>query len=148
MVANSGNMMTPSNGKIFHVAGPLCGEFTGHRRIPFTRASDADIWFLFFNLRLNKRLSNEPWGWWFETPSRSWWRHCNETTGIGWTQVDVITGCCTYLCTVLWQTSWESWTPHSAYDRPVDHNEIWEERMTPTSKSITILLTSLIRLDN
>ena len=24
-------MMTSSNGNIFHVAGPLCGEFTGHK---------------------------------------------------------------------------------------------------------------------
>ena len=28
----------------------------------------------FFGLRLNKRLSKQQWGWWFETPSRSLWR--------------------------------------------------------------------------
>ena len=27
---------------------------------------------------LNKRLSKQSGGWWFETPSRSLWRHCNE----------------------------------------------------------------------
>ena len=27
---------------------------------------------------LNKRLSKQSRGWWFETPSRSLWRHCNE----------------------------------------------------------------------
>ena len=26
---------------------------------------------------LNKRLSKQSWGWWFETPTRSLWRHCN-----------------------------------------------------------------------
>ena len=26
---------------------------------------------------LNKRLSKQSWGCWFETPSRSLWRHCN-----------------------------------------------------------------------
>ena len=26
---------------------------------------------------LYKRLSKQSWGWWFETPSRSLWRHCN-----------------------------------------------------------------------
>ena len=26
---------------------------------------------------LNKRLSKQSWGWWFETSSRSLWRHCN-----------------------------------------------------------------------
>ena len=27
---------------------------------------------------LNKRLNKQYWGWWFETPSRSLWRHCNS----------------------------------------------------------------------
>ena len=58
--------MTSSNGNIF---GP--GEFPTQR--PMTRSFD-----VFFNLRLNKRLSKQPWGWWFETPSWSLWRHCNE----------------------------------------------------------------------
>ena len=26
---------------------------------------------------LNKQLSKQSWGWWFEMPSRSLWRHCN-----------------------------------------------------------------------
>ena len=34
----------------------------------------------FFDLRLNKRLCKQWWGWWFETPSRPFWRHCNEDT--------------------------------------------------------------------
>ena len=37
-------MMTSSNGNIFRVTGPLWGEFTGHRWIPLTRASGADLW--------------------------------------------------------------------------------------------------------
>ena len=36
--------MTSSNGNIFHVTGPLWGEFTGHRWIPLTKASDAELW--------------------------------------------------------------------------------------------------------
>ena len=35
------NMMTSSNGNIFRVTGHLCWEFTGHRWIPRTKASDA-----------------------------------------------------------------------------------------------------------
>ena len=42
-------MMTSSNGNIFRV----------------TRSFD-----VFFDLRLNKRLSQQSWGWWL-------WRHCN-----------------------------------------------------------------------
>ena len=30
--------------KYFRVTGPLCGEFTGQRWIPLTKASDADLW--------------------------------------------------------------------------------------------------------
>ena len=70
-------MMTSSNGNIFRVTGLLCGEFTGPGEFPsqrpVTRSFD-----VFFDLRLNKRLSKQPWGWWFETPSgslwRQWWR--------------------------------------------------------------------------
>ena len=69
-------MMTSSNGNIFRVIGLLCGEFTGHRWITRTKASDAEFW-CFFDLRLNKRLSKQSWGWWFETLSRPLWRHCN-----------------------------------------------------------------------
>ena len=36
-------MMTSSNGNIFRVTGPLCGEFTGHRWIPRIKASDAEL---------------------------------------------------------------------------------------------------------
>ena len=37
-------MMTSSNGNIFRVTGHLCGEFTGHRWIPRTKASNAELW--------------------------------------------------------------------------------------------------------
>ena len=71
-------MMTSSNGNIFRVTGPLCGEFACHRWMPLTKASDAKLW-CFFHLRLNKRLSKQSWGWWFETSSRSLWRRDDIT---------------------------------------------------------------------
>ena len=49
---------------------PVPGEFPAQR--PVTRGFD-----VFFDLRLNKRLSKQSWGWWFETLSCSLWRHCN-----------------------------------------------------------------------
>ena len=49
--------MTSSNGNIFHVTGHLCGELTGPRWIPRTKASDAGLW-CFFDLRLKKRVNN------------------------------------------------------------------------------------------
>ena len=69
-------MMTSSNGNIFRVTGRLCGEFTGHRWIPRTKASDAELWCF---MRLIKRLSKRSRGWWFETTLRPLWRHCNAS---------------------------------------------------------------------
>ena len=97
------DMMTSSNWNIFRVTGHLCGEFTGSRWIevlklwsflwpvpgefptqrPVTRSFD-----VFLDLRLNKRLSKQSWGWWFETQSWSLWRQCNgegKNTGHRWT---------------------------------------------------------------
>ena len=49
---------------------PVSGDFPAQR--PVTRSFD-----IFFDLRLNKRLSKQWWGWWFETLSHPLWRHCN-----------------------------------------------------------------------
>ena len=70
------SMMTSSNGNIFRVTGPLCGEFTSPGEFPsqrpVTRSFD-----VFFDQRTYKRLSKQPWDWWFETQSWSLWRQCN-----------------------------------------------------------------------
>ena len=61
--------------EIFSTLLVLCavtGEFPSQR--PVTRS-----FYVFFDLRLNKPLSKQAWGWWFEIPSRSLWRHCNVT---------------------------------------------------------------------
>ena len=69
-------MMTSSNGNIFRVTAlcagnsPVPGDFPAQR--PVTRS---------FDLRLNKRLSKQSWGWWFETLPRPSWRHSNEVNG-------------------------------------------------------------------
>ena len=49
---------------------PVTGEFPAQR--PVTRSFD-----VFFDLRLNKRLSKQSWCWWFETSLRPLWRHSN-----------------------------------------------------------------------
>ena len=73
-------MMTSSNGNISVLlaicAGnsPFTGELPAQR--PVTRSFD-----VFFDLRLNKRLSKKWWGWWFEAPSCPLWRHCNAYIG-------------------------------------------------------------------
>ena len=49
---------------------PVPGDFPTQR--PVTRSFD-----VFFDLRLNKRLSTQSWGWWLETLSCSLWRQSN-----------------------------------------------------------------------
>ena len=51
---------------------PVTSEFPSQR--PVMRSFD-----VFFDLRLNKRLSKQSRHWWFETPSCSLWRHCIGT---------------------------------------------------------------------
>ena len=50
---------------------PVTGGFPSQR--PVTGSFDD-----FFDLGLNKSLSKQSWSWWFETPSRLLWRHCND----------------------------------------------------------------------
>ena len=54
---------------------PVQGELPAQR--PVTRSFG-----VFFDLRLNKRLSTQSWGWWFETPSCPLWRHCNGVSSL------------------------------------------------------------------
>ena len=53
----------------------VTGEFPAQR--PVTRSFD-----VFFDLHLNKRLSKQWWGWWFETPSRPLWPYCNDDSTV------------------------------------------------------------------
>ena len=69
-------MMTSSNGNIFWVTGPLWGESISYRLRPLTEISNPEI-LCFLALCLCKRQSKSG-RWWFETPSRSLWSHCNE----------------------------------------------------------------------
>ena len=62
--------MTSSNGTLFRVTG---APFVFLTQRAVTRSFE-----VFFDLRLNKRLSKQWRGWWFETSSRPLWRHCND----------------------------------------------------------------------
>ena len=49
---------------------PVPGEFLAQRPVTWNI-------YVFFDLRLNKLLSKQPWGWWFETPPHPLWCHRN-----------------------------------------------------------------------
>ena len=55
---------------------PVTGEFPAQR--PATRSFD-----VFFDICMNKRLSKQSWGWWFETPLGPLWRHSNAALRAG-----------------------------------------------------------------
>ena len=55
---------------VMYLRKPVGSGFGSMTR-PVTRSFD-----VFFDLRLNKRLSKQSWGWWFETLECPW-RHCN-----------------------------------------------------------------------
>ena len=64
-------MMTSSNRNIFRVTDPLCWKFTDHWRIQLIKACDAELWYFLWS-------APERTAEWFETPSRTLWRYCNE----------------------------------------------------------------------
>ena len=110
-----GSMMTSLNGSIFRVTVPLCGEFTSRGDFPTQRPVTRSFG-VFFDLRLNKLLSKQPWGWWFETPSWSLWRHCNvDCCDV----CDVLLVWCIVGC-IVWCMLWcrlmegYAWVIHSA----------------------------------
>ena len=68
-------MLTSSKWKHFRRCWPFVRGIHGHpAQRPVTRSFD-----VFSDLHPNKRFSKQSWGWWFMTPSRSLWRHCNVT---------------------------------------------------------------------
>ena len=76
------HIMTSSNGNIFRLLAlcegnpPVIGGFPSQR--PVTLSFD-----VFFDLHLNKQLRKQSRRRWFEAPSLSSWRHCNELpTGV------------------------------------------------------------------
>ena len=117
------------------VTGPLCGEFTGPGEFPTQRPVTRNF-DVFFDLRLNKRLSKQPRGCWFETPSWSLWRHCNGKANLSpasnkhgertlanrvcalyiCTSVSVVVVCC-YCCSVLSHRLNMCWFVNEILDR-------------------------------
>ena len=62
--------MTSSNGNIFRVTVPLCGEFTGHRWIPLTKGQWLGVLMFSLICAWTNRWANTPDAGDFETPSR------------------------------------------------------------------------------
>ena len=110
------DMMTSSNGNIFRVTGPLCGEFTGHWWIPLTKASDSELWC---------SLCSAPWinSWVNNRETGDLRRHC--------THYDVIV-----MDHLLWQ--WSKVNSHintNSYDRHVASSKLMIPSTNPAHKN-------------
>ena len=91
---------------------PVTGEFPSQR--PVTQSFG-----VFFDLRLNKRLTKQSCGWWFETPSRSLWRHSTGPklhhlhiyTAISWPKLNKLVlsnNCCKFNRIILEILHWRA----------------------------------------
>ena len=112
--------MTSSNRNFFRVSGPLCHRWIPPQK-PVTQSFD------FFYLRLNKRLSKHSRRRWFETPSRSLWRHCNVNLQPCGQHVSFTILCVRYCVSLLFSEFSFNF-----------------ELITDTSANCVMLLTSLI----
>ena len=104
---------------------------------------------IFFDLRLNKRLSKQSWSWWFETLSRPLWRHRNgdivsftkspariTTAQPQWKfQLSFQFAMC-YYC-IWWIKAHNEYQPHIAYNKMMyacffldPPNDIMKKRLT------------------
>ena len=97
-----GTMMTSMHRSSFPITGPLIGAWWRHQMETFSalpaicagnspvsgefpaQRPVAQSFDVFFDLGLNKRLSKQSCGWWFETLLRQLWRHCNGINRWQW----------------------------------------------------------------
>ena len=69
---------------------PRCWPFVGGIHRSPVNSPHKGQWrgALMFSLicALNKQFTKQSWGWWFGTPSRSLWRHCNAEWSVPYTE--------------------------------------------------------------
>ena len=82
---------------------PVTGGISTRR--PVTVSFD-----IFIDLRLFKRLNKQSWGWWYETPSHSLWRHRNV---ISCTLKQVLNGRCLSKTSLIINTFVDTFCEHS-----------------------------------
>ena len=88
---------------------PVTGGF--HSQRPVTRSFD-----VFLDLRLKKRLSKQSRRRWFETSSRSLWRHCNDFSSmistVGWLVLNRSSFAIQMFASAVPLALWGSYTPN------------------------------------
>ena len=119
-------------------SSPVPDEFTAQR--PVTRSFD-----VFFHLRLNKRLSKQSWGWWFETLSHPLWRHrnvlLNDMLSHGNDEMGI------YRTTPMWRLLLHGLTSVPTWISNHMHSKVWDEITypVPNFNSYTVGIWEWIR---
>ena len=140
--------LTPQETSMFNITGISWGESTGsfphkepviwwrHQMETFSallaiRAGNSPVpgqrpvtqsFDVFFDLRLNKRLSKQSWGWWFETLSHPLWRHLNDA----WDYFTIVVSGNAESISLLWR--------HNANDT-LSHAGMYNRQYTPLYSS-------------
>ena len=109
---------------------------------------------VFFDLRVNKRLSKQSWAWWFETPSYSLWRHCNEYLTLVTLISHAIPGCdmpglrryrCISKCKIKGTFVDAKWYFHQNWISRAKSSVRWQsDWWTPIKHRISIALSRLM----
>ena len=93
-------------------------EFPSQR--PVTRNFD-----VFVDLRLNKRLRKHSWGWWFATPSRPLWRHCNVNNIFKFSSLNEYSWMKFHLCLFL-----------RGFQSQLTESQSWFRQQAPEAKTL------------
>ena len=138
---------------------PVTCEVLSQR--PSTRSLD-----VFFDLHMNKRLCKQSWGWWFETPSRSLWRDCNDNfrtyctldtrseIGLRWMPQSPTDTKSTFVQVMVprgerqWRQSCKHKTPPDITISPILHTKIVKTRMSMKNISKSILIHVVLYIDD
>ena len=85
---------------------------------------------VFFDLRLNKRLSKQTWGWWFETLSRPLWRHCNvilpEHSGFSHRRANFHSICLDFVVRCPYSMNLSHKSHNAPFPHPIIHHFVTE----------------------
>ena len=103
---------------------------------PHTKAGDAEF-DVFFDLRLNKQMNTQSWGWWFETLPHPLWRHCNvKWAALNWLRRWFANATGKPLFNCLWQCWYDGMTDIETLD------EIWfKYRPAKDVNHVKVLIT-------
>ena len=131
-------MMSPT-GNIFWVTGPEFGNSPVTGEFP---SQSPAMWSfdVSFDLCLNKQLNKQSWAWWFDTPSRPLWSHCNVPVefALTWMPLKLIDFKSALFRVMAWCHQTSSHYLHIKFDQA-----LWQHMVLPGSKELIDTIWSM-----